>query len=84
MAGESRAPRFLVASSPIVAALALADLLEAVIGGFTLVVAPITGAAVGWIAYRQGAPRFIALFAIGVNCLLLAATVVAIFIFGGT
>ena len=84
MAGESRAPEFLVALSLIVAALGLADLLEAVVGGFTLIVAPITGAAVGWLAYKQGAPLRLALLAIGVNGSLLAATVVAIFVFGGT
>jgi hypothetical protein len=84
MAGESRAPEFLVALSLILAALGLADLLEAVVGGFTLVVGQIAGAAVGWVAYKKGASRPLALFAIGVNGLVLAATVVAIFVFGGT
>jgi predicted benzoate:H+ symporter BenE len=71
MAGESRAPELLVALSLILAALGLADLLAAVIGGFALVVAPIIGAAVGWIAHKKGARRLLALLAIGVNGLVL-------------
>jgi hypothetical protein len=82
--GDSRAPELLVALSLILAALGLADLLEAVVGGFTLVVGPAIGAALGWIAHKKGARRLLALFAIGVNGLLLAATVVAIFVFGGS
>jgi hypothetical protein len=84
MARESRAPEFLVALSLIVAAFGLADLLEAVVGGFTLLVSPVIGAAVGWLAYRKGAPRSLSLHAVGANCALLVATVVAIFVFGGT
>jgi len=84
MASAPRAPEFLVALSLIVAALGLADLLEAVVGGFTLVVGPVIGAAAGWLAYEKGAPRSLSLLAVGANSALFVATVVAILIFGGT
>jgi hypothetical protein len=84
MARESRAPAFLVALSLMAAMLGLVDLLEAVLGGFTLVVGQVIGAAIGWLAYRRGAPRWLSLLAIGANVALLVATVVLSYIFGGT
>jgi len=68
----------------LLAALSLADLVSATTGGATLVVAPVLGIVLGWLASRRGTTRWAWRLAVGVNAIILAVTVVAIFLLGGT
>jgi hypothetical protein len=76
--------RALLAVSWVLAAVSFADLGFAVADGSTLVFGPVLGAAAGWLAGRNGAPRSAPRLAVAFNAAVLAVTVMAIFTLGAT
>jgi hypothetical protein len=80
MAGESRAPWFLVGSL-VATALGVLGLL---FGGFGFPFTLLVAVALALVASQKGAPRSLCLLAIGANAALVILLVIGSFLFGGS
>jgi hypothetical protein len=64
--------------------LSVADLIDATVGGRTLVFGPIIGGVLGWLASRKQGFSTSSLLAVGINAVILTITAIAILLLGGS